>query len=974
MTREAPVITVTKSQLLKLAFDHDNKYRDQFVEWLREKISDFNVTPSLGEPSSSSTKPTLFELALDPSKNNRAIKIIRLRIQQLIMIMDPVLCIKQLHPLLWKEMSIDNKWKSDLGGAKDKLPSHLGFMVKENFHHLPKAAQNGDDTPFKLSLKELFRNSSQSSYLSTIEDVLRWLLEINSDIYSRDNRVRALPIVLDKLIYRTERMINQSRPPKNANDPAAPESRLTTEENEQWAKEHFAPAEDLLDSMKKCKMQIVNLYKEDFNSDDMSESFRYFLFSLINSLKDQLSRESIKSELQEAIRDMSTDIKEMINALDDSFIGANPRDKSTIDAAYNAFEMARDKFQKIVSNATSIDRYLESSLINIHIFEFTKILKSFPSFERIKNKSHEEIRNSIMIIIYQLGILVENLKRQYDNIDLAKQYITEQKGKYKNDARPSGSEAKTLYYTFQPKVKKMIDRIITKERNISQRTSGLDNLLPDSTFQKMDMSVNIAAQGIDAESLDVLNTFNKEQFDASPRSPSRLHNAFLAVLCQYFIRQLSRYFVIVDQNTYQRLPIDFRLYENDLEIQPKYTDKSEFKFDKILMMTLKLQYTDMIKDRRDQNIKLYLFKIIYQKYFLPFHYLTVTRTDGQVQKYDYVMFPKYVFRVKDIDSRIVYLMTGSSLTDIVDDKSLSLENFNFLLEDPDVVAMKKFFKFSGNDYNSLLPPILRCCIAVFQQTNSALSAWSNIDTSDALTGKIVPNVPRLQRPTQCFDINSFELACDRFPVDATRKLMDQVAPYWYTDYMTSNFLLEVLTDETYLRRRGTLEKFYDNVKNIISGGADPEASATQDADYSIKVVTYFLSLIDTFLTTPGADILYEQKLNGNDERLIEKIIPHLKHLVAQSKMDPVDFSLLSKQIQGLHTSPKPILAESYTNDIINKYAKIIRDNTADKNERATDFGVALKKLGTIYGIPNLGERSSTGRLRQQFEKFVLLSP
>lgn len=896
----SPRVVITKSQLLKLAFDA--KYRDAFIEWLSDRIQ---------EDSRQKSREMSIDIQYD-------LKILDKKYSELHQ--RDIIQFVKVPRLMWL-----------LSRKKCKL---LNMTIPADWDK---------DVSTYDGLEDLFLHSSKPEYALVIKDIFEWCQGMRASGSAYFRRVNGLPTVLNSLINETKSLIDR-------NQASALKEATSTMPG------HMIDAQKYLDELLSIRLDIVDMQTTSLSDEDFQKQFSQYVLTVIAAVKkDLIDHATMIDEYAKKQSALEKEAIEIRNIINDFVTSLNSGDDSqgTLDAL-TAMDKARKKIHQTMSTASAAETEdgLNNTLMTAHQFDVYKRLEMLPILKQSDPDTFDfsALQIYLLTTLYVLGDCLERANSRFKDFALAREYVTKKNDAAKADSKQKKKEEESAgkdEYPFEPRIKNIIKSIKAKEKSLKQKdliwsSSAYNKTLVDAKQTPDAVTAIGAMYGLDQSGTTELQQAKamREDVDAGVDR----YNALLNVVGDYLIRQISRFFYVIDSNTNRKFFIDFVLYENGIRTRDVY-GSAKNAIDKNYMRYIKAQYETISQTHRTESYRMQIFKVIYQSYFLPFHYWEFKNDRNEVVR---VLFREKQHRLKP---RADTIFTGiSSAGYSFNNKDAVAGLFD---ADKDIRLLKQNYGKIDDNHRDVVTDAVKACVITFKHMNDHLVRLVDLDesgeaaTSFGLTvrdGIVVP----------MFKVWSVKAYVDNMPLQHIRTTCSQgVLPGWYTDELAFMFLETVFTDDEFSEYKGTLEKAWTRVKTVFTGGGTA-TNITNDRlhVYKRRIHDSFIGHIDTFCKSTDANDLFSVK-RLNLRTLLEPIRISLEHVIIRSKLTYDKRQLICKKLLGNVGLKQGARSVTEVDEFLQRIViKLAKANKPDENLPAADRKRAMKKM-LAHILPNI---------------------
>lgn len=893
----SPTVVITKSQLLKLAFDA--KYRDDFVEWLNDRVQ---------EDSQQKARDLSIEIQYD---------------------------------LKFEDKRYSELYQKDIIRFV-KIPRLMWLLSKKKSKsiNLTIPVEWEKETTTYDGLEDLFLHSSRPEYALVIKDIFEWSqgMRISDSRYLR--RVSGLPTVLNSLINETKTLIDR-------NQASIQESSTATLPG------HIIDAQKYLDELLSIRLDIVDMQTVSLSDEDFKTQFSQYVLTVVAAVKkDLIDHATMIDEYaskQNALEKEAVEIRGIIKDFVAS-LSTGDDGPGTLEAV-SAIDKARKKIHQTMSAASAeeTENSLNNTLMTAHQFDVYKRLEMLPTLEASDPDTYDfsALQIYLLTTLYILGDCLEKAHDRFKDFALAREYVMKRIGNAKAvsiQRKKEEDSASKDEYPFEPRIKNCIRSIKAREDSLRNKdfawsTSAYNKTLVDARQTPDAVTAISAMYGLDRPGTAEFQQAKALNKDASAGVDR--FNALMNIVSDYLIRQISRFFYVIDTNTNQKFLIDFVLYENGVRTRDIY-GSAKNAIDKNYLRYIKAQYETISQRHRTESYRMQIFKIIYQSYFLPFHYWEIKDDKGKVMR---ILFRKDLHRLKPRAETIFMGVTTTGKSFQNDDAVVNLFD-----QDPDIELLKKNYGSIDDNHRDILTAAVKACVVTFMHMNDHLCRMVDLDDSGdtarflGLTvheGIIVPmfKVWSVQAYISSMPLSNIKTAC-----------MTGVIPDWYSDELAYMFLQTVFTDNEYCKYKGTLEKAWTRVKTVFTGGAEAASMVTDNlSEYKRRIHDDFMTYIETFCeSTYVNDLFSVRRLNVKD--LLETIKPFMQHLMIRSKLTYEDKRLICKKLLGIMSLREAVRAKTDVDDYLQNIVVYLAK--ANQPLHMRDFEPILANVARMYDLPS----------------------
>ena len=954
----SPMILVTKSQLFKLAFE--SGYKDAFIEWLHHQIEQISNDLPLTQNVSENSKGHLTLHVTNPKYGEDQLKSLMrfVRIPKLIYLLSPKFCSEH----------------------KIAIPDSLKIDV---------SPYNG--------LKDLFQHSSDDKYVTVIDDVLNWLYGILKSDSAYEKRIHGMITVLDDIINNTARLLsNQSTqvavPPKTDQSQSGsidlkspilitPVANLNTQvvissTSDPNATDHLSQGRNFLDHLKTIRLENINTQRESITDINFAQNFRKYFLITLDAIKtdliDHVQMIGVFAEKQEQIDTQANHIYSVITLLSSAF----RHDATSLDEVLQALanmDTAMRTIHEVMSSVAAFeaDSGMNNTLINAHQFQVYKALQMLmisinPDDQSIitDEKAFADLQYQVLTTLYQLGSILERTQLKFKHMVFAREYVADliaNKDTRQKETEKLEASADKLEYPFEPRIKKLIDQIKGKEKSLKnkqdlhlewKKTSFAEHGTKALT-NNTEMTALSALIGLDKHDINQIQqaeSFRRKDSQRVDRS-----NSLLTVAADYLLRELSKYFYVINDTDNQSYFIDFQLYEQNKFYQPQSLEVKST-IDRNYLRYMKAQYDTIAQTRRTETVKLLVFKIIYQTYYLPFEYF-----DLDTQNRIYIR--KDLHRLKPKGDKL----HGAAL-DIDKRFYQSFKSFNdyatqTLLTDADIQDVIRIYGKLDVEVHQILLESISACQATFMHNVSFWTSLLSIDQTGASTSILIPN-DLWRTNMRMFRFISAKDLTTSYPLQEICEVCHEIFPKWWTSELQYNFIFKVMTDDKFCQYKKTLEKLKDNIVKLFSGGAligQPNKNGQYFSyEYKRRIVSAGLNIINIALKgSLGTTLSNNPSLNTSN--LIEHVVRYLNHMIVKDSLDYDKKVMIVRTLLGDSSNlPKSIspyvqyLVQKLFNDAVQiTFATQVPQEKMERiiTRMKSKFAPVLKNISRTYDLP-----------------------
>ena len=913
----SPVIIITKSQLLKLAFDPH--YKSIFLDWIHDQ------TQLASDKISSDLHLDKIHLDLHVSKPEYADDHSRtlmksIRLPKLLFLLSCKYCLEN----------------------KISLPDSLKVSV-----------------PPYDGLRDLFFHSSNSTYVKVIDEIIVWLHGmLRSDSYY-DKRLPGLLTVIDDLINHTTKILStqqnellpniQNPTPNliNSSTPTPTVVQIVASDLKQ--SDHLSQGRSFLEELKKSRFENINTKNISFTDIDFSKNFEIYFTATTEAIKtdlmDHVNMIDGFTEKQDRVEEQANQMFSLVEKLSQT-VRYDIRKPISILSAVSALDQAFRTFHQVLSSLAASETLsaLNNSLLNTHQFQVFKTIQMLPGISDDISKSllnvdeFNKVRMDLMISLYKLGNALEGARDDFKNMAWAREYVADlisnKQTMIKNNKKLEASAA-PLEYPFEPRIKQVIDRIRGREKSLKNKQqlhlewskkSFADAPASKALTDNNQVTAISSLFGLDEKDINQLQaaeSLNKKNAANINRS-----NALLTLSCDQLLRKVSTLFYVTNSYDNQSYFIDFQLYDQDIPLANRSISSLPVKnsIDRNYLRYIKAQYDTVSQSRRTESVKLATFKVIYQTYYLPFEFFDI---DADTR----IFIRKDLHRLKPNADKLFAADSRS----FRDDKTTSLMSraYQIVSADSDIVDLRRYYVDLDTDFKDILLQVIGVCQAIFMHN---ISFWSSLLLIDQNISSLVPS--NLWRHSftmfQFINVHTF---IESYPLQAISDVCDSVFPGWWTRDLRYNHIRNVMTDDKFCKYKGTLEKFKDDVTRLFTGGDYREGDSVSPlpvcvgqrggatisplrlSENTIKrsIVHKGLGIIELALKSSLGNVL-SNNLALNDARLLEKVVLYLRHMIEKEAMSYDEIKTIVRNILGTPHRRKGsgILVEPYVRHIASK--------------------------------------------------------